>query len=402
MTDNVRLLAEPGQPLRQGVDMVEAALEQNTLKRRGLGLRGVDTSKTAGGLTLFCPIAGPGDIYLVDMSGNVVHEWRAPVPPGRHAKLLPDGNLFYQGKNVGGDPLFPLWEVYHGGILMELDPGGRVVKEVEHPFHHHDASVMANGNLLVGAVERLPNDLAGQVVGGIPGSEAPDGSIWSDVVYEMTWRGEILWRWSAAEELGPAELPLDLHFEREHWPMCNSVEETAGGDILLGYRSASTCLLVDRHTRKIKWRLGPEELAQQHHPHMLDNGNILVFDNGSFRSDSSVPYSRVIEVDPTNNNHLVWEYKDSPVQNFYSPYMSNAQRLWNGNTLISEGTFGRIFEVTRGGETVWDYVVPFFYSFPDGTGPESSSGPQNAIFRAYRYPQERFPWLGNPPTPSGA
>ncbi len=393
MTDDLRSLDQPRRVPTIDV-LSEPALDQNTLRRRGTGLRGVDINRTAGGLTLFCPIAGPGDIYLVDINGNVVHTWSAPVPPGRHAKVLANGNLFYQGKKEGGVSIFPLWDVYHGGLLMELDPTGRIVRQVEHPFHHHDASILANGNLLVGAVERLPDGAAAQVRGGIPGSEAPDGSIWGDVVYEMTWDGEIVWRWSPADELGTADLPLDEHFEREHWPMCNSVEETVDGDVLVGYRSASTCLIVDRRSGKVKWRLGPEEIAQQHHPHMLGNGHVIIFDNGSFRPSSSVPYSRVIEVDPKDSNKIVWEYKDTPLQNFYSPYMSNAQRLWNGNTLISEGSFGRIFEVTPAGETVWDYVVPYFYCFPDGTGPESSAGAQNAIFRAYRYKEESFPWLG--------
>ncbi len=369
------------------------AIDQNTLRRRGTGLLGVDSARTAGGLTLYCPIAGPGDIFLVDIDGQVVHKWVAPAPPGRHAKLLKNGNLFYQGKGSTGRSLFPLWDVYHGGRLMELDADAVVIREVGHELHHHDASLMANGNLLVGAVDRLSPDAARSVIGGIPGSEAPDGSIWGDVVYEMTWDGEIVWRWEPADAFDPGELPLDEHFSREHWPMCNSVEETNDGNILLGYRSASTCVLVERTSGKVKWRLGPEILAQQHHPHMLDNGHVLVFDNGSFRPSSSVPYSRVIEVDPADGNRIVWEYHDDPPQNFYSPYMSNAQRLWNGNTLISEGSFGRIFEVTPGGETVWDYVVPYFYSFPTGTGPESSSGAQNAIFRAYRYEASRFPWL---------
>jgi hypothetical protein len=45
--------------------------------------------------------------------------------------------------------------------------------------------------------------------------------------------------------------------------------------------------------------------------------------------------------------------------------------------LICEGDFGRIFEVTAGGELVWEFVNPYF-----GEGP---NGPNNRVFRAYRY-----------------
>lgn len=133
-------------------------------------------------------------------------------------------------------------------------------------------------------------------------------------------------------------------------------------------------------------------LAQQHHHHQLPGGNILIFDNGSFRPASSVPYSRVLEIDPATQC-VVWEYQDTPPQNFYSPYMSNAQRLHNGNTLISEGTFGRIFEVTPDKEVVSDYVVPYFYELHEGSVPDSSAGLQNAIFRAYRYARDEVPWM---------
>ncbi len=51
---------------------------------------------------------------------------------------------------------------------------------------------------------------------------------------------------------------------------------------------------------------------------------------------------------------------------FYSPRISNAQRLPNGNTLICEGDFGRLFEVTRDGELVWEYVNPYFGEGPTG------------------------------------
>jgi hypothetical protein len=42
--------------------------------------------------------------------------------------------------------------------------------------------------------------------------------------------------------------------------------------------------------------------------------------------------------------------------------MDNAQRLLNGNTLITESSFGRFFEVTREGAIVWEYVTPFLTS----------------------------------------
>jgi hypothetical protein len=77
-----------------------------------------------------------------------------------------------------------------------------------------------------------------------------------------------------------------------------------------------------------------------------------------------------------------WTYQDKPVSNFFTPRMGNAQRLPNGNTLINEASFGRFFEVTAEGETVWEYVNPYF------GGPPTAQ--TNAVFRAYRYTPEQI------------
>jgi len=83
---------------------------------------------------------GPGDVYLVDLKGSVIHEWRLPYPPGLYGYLLPNGNLFYMGKlhDETWDQ-FPLWNLFKGGILLEVDPDGKVVWEHRDNLHHHDA-----------------------------------------------------------------------------------------------------------------------------------------------------------------------------------------------------------------------------------------------------------------------
>jgi Arylsulfotransferase (ASST) len=72
--------------------------------------------------------------------------------------------------------------------------------------------------------------------------------------------------------------------------------------------------------------------------------------------------SRVLEIDPSTEQ-IVWQYtaEDSgrPPWTFHSSFVSNAQRLPNGNTLITEGMHGRIFQVTRTGRVVWEYLTPY-------------------------------------------
>ena len=68
--------------------------------------------------------------------------------------------------------------------------------------------------------------------------------------------------------------------------------------------------------------------------------------------------------------------------NFFSSYISGAQRLANGNTLICED--GRIFEVSTAGEVVWEYVnLHFFHE-------AGRPGLNNWLFRAFRYTKEEI------------
>jgi hypothetical protein len=70
-----------------------------------------------------------------------------------------------------------------------------------------------------------------------------------------------------------------------------------------------------------------------------------------------------------------------------------AQKLPNGNVLINEAAFGRIFEVTVDGTLVFEYINPYFtqYRVPEllPAFPHES----NALFRAYKYAKDQLPWL---------
>ena len=113
---------------------------------------------------------------------------------------------------------------------------------------------------------------------------------------------------------------------------------------------------------------------------MLDNGNILVLDNGRYHVDMWPPdFSRVIEVNP-RTNAVEWEYKEENPVDFCSTWASSAQRLPNGNTLICEADHGRFFEVTPKGEIVWEYTVPFY-----GSVEGYMLGRSNACHRCHRY-----------------
>ena len=119
-------------------------------------------------------------------------------------------------------------------------------------------------------------------------------------------------------------------------------------------------------------------------------GNVLIFNNGGSdvpgfnRSYSSVdefalPYDgynyRLDAGAAYGPNEVIWTYTADPPESFYAFHGSNAQRLPNGNTLITDAPAGRIFEVTRNGRTVWKFAHPLRRE-------------DDKVYRAYRYPPD--------------
>jgi len=194
------------------------------------------------------------------------------------------------------------------------------------------------------------------------------------------------------EHLAPEDYPIEPVFDRTHWPMINGFDVTRAGLVLMSLRTTSGVIAVEKSSGKVQWRIPAGVLAQQHTPVELSSGNILIFDNGNIRHGMSSHFSRVIEVEPQSGK-IVWQYTDPFPQAFFSPYMGGAQRLWNGNTFICESAFGRLFEVTPDGETVWEYVIPEFAPYPEEQIRHYVAGEHNSVFRAHRYRREDIPWL---------
>ena len=359
----------PGSP-------TQPTIEPSTIKRRSVGLRGYDPERAFTGFTLFSPLPTTNKtVYLVDMLGNVVHTWNMPYPPGQSGYLTERGTLFYNGQipnqsHVGKAP-------YRGGAALEMDWSGRILWEVNHPDHNHDGIRLRNGNVLLICQKPLPAEIVAKVRGGRPGSEYDDGKMDAPYLVEMTIKGQIVWEWRSWEHLNPEnDVITAVQDDRDVWTVANAVSEMPDGNLLVSFRDISTVVMINRRTGAIYWKLGAPPLSGQHAPHLLSNGNMLLFDNGPHRLDHSFPFSRVLEIDPATKA-IVWSYHEVRVSDFFSPRISNAQRLPIGNTFINEGWFGRFFEVTREGSVVWEYVNPYFGSRQQLV--------INAVQRAYRY-----------------
>ncbi len=344
---------------------------------RPVGLSLYKPNKAYHGFTLLAPMQGT-DAYLIDMVGNVVHRWQLPYNPGDYGYLLESGNLLISGRTNSG----PLQIGGRSGIVMELDWESNRVWEYVDDTLHHDMCRMDNGNTMLLGWEKVPSDLAERVKGGKPGKT--ENGLWCDYFREITSKGETRWEWHGYEHLDPASDAICPLHMRDEWTHSNTCEVLPDGNVMTSFRLLDTVAIIDKSSGDFLWKWGREELGHQHDPNLLDNGNILIFDNGWHTLTSPTPGSRVIEVEPYSGK-IQWEYKTKPGWEFFSAFISGAQRLPNGNTLICEGMTGRLLEVTGEGEVVWEYVNQFY-------GYDDRFGHANMVFRAYRYGPD-FPGL---------
>jgi len=353
------------------------------LTNRPIGLT-INDKGSYSGYTLFSSVRGH-HATIVNMEGQVVHQWHHDEGI-QHVKLLENGNLLLQTlppadaegrEKIGGS----------AGAMIELDPEGNTLWEHRDITQHHDYVRLENGNTLYLAWELIPLTISKKIKGGHQHEDDPE-LMWGDVVREINLEGQILHEWLSWEHLDFDEeiiCPLESHKE---WTHANSLEVLSNGDWLISLRLTSTVIIVDRSTGKIKWRWGgsqtfidhdpaksgPADLSHQHNAQMLSNGNIMVFDNGCHRKRGP-GYSRIVEINP-ETREFIWSYANPTLLAFYSFMVSGCERLPNGNTLITEGASGRIFEVTPSQAVVWEYISP--WTLP------SNFGPTPAVFRSYR------------------
>jgi hypothetical protein len=349
----------------------------------------------------------------LDWSGNEV--WRY----GRMEQVRTQETENENGETQGGELVWSSRQ--HHDWQREGNPVGYYAPDMEPQVNSGKTLVLAHKNVTVPDIS--PKRLE------------------DDYIYELSWDGQVVWDWLASDhvdELGFSEearnaIHRSVQFnesrESADWLHINSANYLGpnrwydDGDlrfhpdnIMISSRTANIIAIINRNGN-IVWRMGPDytetpqlakvgQIIGQHNPHLIPEGlpgagNLLVFDNGGQGgygfSNPARPTgtnamtrdsSRVLEINPITLE-IVWEYSLGGTErfNFYSAYVSNAQRLPNGNTLVNEGMDGRIFELTLEKEIVWEYVSPYF---------DDADVRSHRVYRAYRVPYEWIPQVQQP------
>lgn len=337
-----------------------------------------DPSLSEAGITVFGSGRNEAELYWFGMDGEELARWRVEPSSGR--------GLIWQCQSPRGTHL-----TLGRRALYELDGQGNLLWEAPSANYHHDVHVGADGLITTMAHHKRAVTHQGVSV-----------QVTDDLLLQMTAEGELLREVSILDLLGPEiidpklldQLVLqqrdgqdpDLDLLGEVLAVDNAadvfhlnsvvvLDRDIGvgklGDWLISLRSLDLVLILDPVTSLVVWRwdAGREFLDRPHRPALLDNGNLLIFDNGWRRG-----HSRVIELDP-RSEEIVWRYSAQPPEAFFSKRGGMAEALPGGNVLITEADRGRLFEVTRAGQVVWEFLNPIR---------DQRKAKRQTIYRAWR------------------
>lgn len=282
----------------------------------------------------------------------------------------------------------------------------------------------------------------------------PVGSDQANIVWEWNIKDHLIQDFDNTKDnfgvVGNHPEKLDINFINDggggaNWLHINSIQYYSNFDqIVISSRNLSEMWIIDHSTTTAEAATGtggtygkggdllyrwgnPQSYDQgteadrklfgQHYPHfiedgLIDAGKMMVFNNGNGRTPT---YSEVMIFDPpmttpgfysytalTAYGPTTAEYSYSDQTNdpsdFYSPVVSSAQRLPNGNILVCQGSSGRFFELNSSDQIVWEYINPVNNSA--GTVFDQMGTPiGNLTFRAIKYSKSYAAFSGRDVTP---
>lgn len=330
------------------------------------GVTLIDREKMMPGITLITSYwkeTGwtPG-IRIIDAEGTTLHHWEImpeeiwpESPYVDHIKNSKNTNENY----VHGTFLYPdgdiVFNIEYLG-LVRMNSAGKIIWKLPYRTHHsvfHDEE----GNFWVCGMKWIEDESARKER--FPELQTP---FTEETILQVSPEGKLLKEISLLESLYYSDYKYLLwHYGRQKGDLLhlNDVEvlesNTArqfpifeAGDLIVSALKLSIIAVLDK-TGKIKW-LSSGIFTKQHDPDYEDNGWITVFDNRT-----GLKESRIRAIHPASRD-IVQLYPLEDDQHFYTPHGGKQQKLSNGNRLITEAGTGRAFEITRGGEIVWEWI----------------------------------------------
>jgi hypothetical protein len=347
-----------------------------------VGVVRYDRTLSFPGLNLFSS-GHKASAYLMDMKGNILHQWsydRKRIWPeiiGSNASPFWDDVRLYPN----GD----LLAIYHLGGIIKLDKDSNLLWSYK-CASHHDIDIDQEGKIYTLTEDKVQLKEGLVVLDNSLLILSPDGKALKKLSFLKMM---IQSKRKLVQEVLKRVLGIAVNGGEDiyHANTCQLLDGRLSslspmykkGNVLTSMLTISMIAIINPQTEDFEWILGPLLWFQgQHDPKLLDNGDILTFDN---HLDGSKEQSRILQFDPLTKK-VVWEYKE---KGFYTDTQGKNSRLENGNTLILESNSGRAFEITPDGKTVWEFFNP------------NTTGEKNeliaAIYAFYRLSPKDAAWL---------
>ncbi len=396
-------------------------------------------------------------IYLIDNQGRMVHKWELDAEALfprllENGNLLTFANRF-QGSGVRGRYVREvdrngniLWQCTQGlphHDFLKMPNGNVLLLSRQDKTPEEAIAAGANPDFIGADGLEVPHIVEARLTGPANCEIVWEWSAWDHLIQDFDSSKANYGVVAEHPELIDLNFRLSEVFSRDNpsdWIHSNGIDYNPELDqIMLLPRHFSEVWIIDHSTTRAEaashsggkggkggdllyrwgnpraWRAGTpadQQLFWPHNPQWIapgqpGAGNILIFNNGTEFADFQRGYSSVDEIVPPvdgANYRLgpdlayapvepVWVYTAATPSDFFAEYISGAQRLPNGNTLICDGVHGTLFEVTPAGKTVWKYINPLTRNGPLRQGEsvpleQDEDGEKllaNQVYRAYRY-----------------
>ncbi len=295
---------------------------------------------------------------LLNMHGQVLHTWRDKKHIAwMHVELLPDGALLALSKDH-----------YLSKFSWDSELLWRTATRAHHDFYvqpknaanPRGAILLLSRDIRVESVEgigRIPLLADKIMVLSLEGAPIREVSLFPllrpfvarkrlKAILKEKGRG------LSNKRLARPEGPGDILHTNSISVLDYDIENIApAGSVLLSFRELNRIVILKANFKSIlwSWQGGALGLQGQHHATQIQNGHLMVFDNGTRRKQS-----RVLEIDVPSRK-VVWSYT---AKGFFSRLRGSAQRLENGNTLTTLSDSGHVFEITKDGQVAWEFWNP--------------------------------------------
>lgn len=319
---------------------------------------------------------------IIDRNGKVVYYKEFGLTTNTiDFKIQPNGlmSYFFQNRFWMMDSTFTIVDSVRTKNGITTDP--------------HDFTILPNGNFLMLGFENLTEDLSAYNLflnNGTAGSTT--ASVKCGVVQELDPGKNVVFEWHASAHFNFLDVDTNrlLNPNIVDWTHCNAIRYDSDGNLLLSSRHFNEITKINRSTGAVMWRMGgnanqfnftndPEMTIGQHDAHRLDNGNLLLLDNGGDRTPFHPVRAKEYTLDEANlTATLAWSHLyDSAI---YSNAIGNVQRLDNGHTVINYGNLSTVSVQPAFEELDANGNLIYSITFPDTL----------TSYRVFNYPT--LPW----------